>query len=104
MIHFASSHNQKKENTNLKTKSNQNFQKNKLYKSPTNKELKKKHSYRLVEGADTGCQGREDKGQLVDWAVPHLCVHKPGGTSREGDRLYNPGFQHREIKHQNLWL
>ena len=36
--------------TNLKTKNNKNFQKIKLYGSPTTKELKKKHSSRLVGG------------------------------------------------------
>ena len=46
--------------TNLKTKSNQNSQKIELYGSPTTKELKTKHSSRLVGGAETGSQGRED--------------------------------------------
>ena len=36
--------------TNLKTKNNQNCQKIKLYGSLTNKELKKKHSLRPIEG------------------------------------------------------
>ena len=36
--------------TNLKTKTNQNCQKIKLYGSQTTKELKKKHSFRLVGG------------------------------------------------------
>ena len=40
--------------TNLKTKNNQNCQKIKLYGSPTTKELKKKHSSRLVGGAEMG--------------------------------------------------
>ena len=46
--------------TNLKTKHNQNCRKIKLYGSLTIKELKKKHSYRPVEGVETGSQGRED--------------------------------------------
>ena len=47
-------HNQKKDNDNLKTKNNQNCQKVELYGSPTTKELKKKHSSRLVDGVETG--------------------------------------------------
>ena len=38
--------------TNLKTKNNQNYQKIKLCGSPTTKELKKKHSFRLVGGVE----------------------------------------------------
>ena len=48
--------------TNLKTKNNQNCQKIELYGSLTTKELKKKHSFRLVGGAKTGSQDREDRG------------------------------------------
>ena len=40
--------------TNLKTKSNQNCQKIKLYGSPTTKELQKKHSSRPVAGVEMG--------------------------------------------------
>ena len=40
--------------TNLKTKNNQNCQKIELDGSPTTKELKKKHSSRLAEGAEIG--------------------------------------------------
>ena len=40
---------------------------------------------------------------LADRAIPHSCVDKPEGTTGEQDRLRNPGgFQHREIKAQNL--
>ena len=39
--------------TNSKTKHNQNWQKIELYGSPTTKELKKKHSSRLVGAAET---------------------------------------------------
>ena len=49
--------------TNLKTKKNQNCQKIELYGSLTTKELKKKHSSRLVRGAETGSQGGEDLRQ-----------------------------------------
>ena len=127
----------KRRTTNLKTKNNQNCQKIELYESPTTKELKKKHSFTLVEGwrwahgsgrgedsrqwgwwlGDWDKQGsgwRTRVGQarwarlgwarrsLVNQAVPHLHVDKLGGTTGEYDRPLNPGFQHREIKPQNL--
>ena len=38
--------------------------------------------------------------QLADWAVPHSCADKPGGTTGEQDRPSNPGFLLREIKPQ----
>ena len=53
-------HTTKRRITNLKTKNNQNCQKIKLYGNPTAKELKKKHSFRLVGGVKTDNQGRED--------------------------------------------
>ena len=40
--------------TNLKTKNNQHCLKIELYGSPTTKELKRKHSSRLVGGAEMG--------------------------------------------------
>ena len=48
---------------NLKTKNNQNWQKIELYGSPVTKELKKKHSSRLVGGVEMGSQGGEDVQQ-----------------------------------------
>ena len=77
--------------TNAKTKNNQNRQKIKLYGSPTNKELKKKHSSKPVGGVEMGSQverthskaaaggpgqarwqlAEQERWQLVDWAVPH---------------------------------
>ena len=53
--------------TNLKTKNHQNCQKIELYGSPTTKELKKKHSSRLVGGAEIGSQGGEDAQQGGSW-------------------------------------
>ena len=53
----------RKTTTNLKTKNNQNWQKIKLCGSLTTKELKKKHSFRRVGGAETGSQGEEDLQQ-----------------------------------------
>ena len=50
--------------TNLKIRNNQNCQKIKLYGSLTTKELKKKHSSRLVGGVETG---REDSRQGGSW-------------------------------------
>ena len=44
----------------MKTKNNQNYQNIELYGSLTTKELKKKHSSRLVGGMEMGSQGRED--------------------------------------------
>ena len=57
-----------------------------------------------------GCLARQ---QLEDQAgktlaggpgVPHFCANKPGGTTGEQNRPYNPGFQHGEIKPQSLCL
>ena len=53
--------------TNLKTNNNQNCQKIKLYRSPTTKELKKKHSSRPVGGVETGGSGGEDSWQVCGW-------------------------------------
>ena len=104
--------------TNLKTKNNQNWQKIKLYRSLTTKELKKKHSFRVVGGAETGShwedtrQGScwqtwqledQTRQKLVVQADPHLHANKSRGTGKR-DRPQNPGFQCREIKPQNFWL
>ena len=48
--------------TNLKIKT-QNCQKIELYGSPITKELKKKHSFRLLGGAEMGNLGGEDAQQ-----------------------------------------
>ena len=45
---------------------------------------------------------REGEAAVADQVVPHLCADKLGRTTREIDRSHNPGFQHREIKPQNL--
>ena len=39
----------------------------KLHGSPTTKELKKKHSFRLVGGVEMGIQGQEDVQQRGWW-------------------------------------
>ena len=46
----------KRRTTNLKTKNNQNCQKIELFGSPITKELKKKHSFRLIGGAVGGVE------------------------------------------------
>ena len=48
----------------------------KLYGSPTTKELKKKHSSRLVGGAETASWGGEDPWQGGGWRTQwsHICV------------------------------
>ena len=53
--------------TNLKTNNSDNCQKIELYGSLTTKELKKKHSFRLVGGAETGSQGGKDVWQGGSW-------------------------------------
>ena len=45
----------------------QNCQKIELYGSPITKELKKKHSSRLVGGAETGSLAREDTQRGGGW-------------------------------------
>ena len=82
--------------TNLKTKKNQNCQKIELYGSATTKELKKKHSSRLVGGAEIGSQVEQGNSWqarqwladlvrqwVVDWEAPHSCADKLGGTTGE---------------------
>ena len=102
--------------TNLKTKNNQNWQKIELYGSPTTKELKKKHSYRLVWGVEMGSWvertwGKVEAGELgqarwrlEDWVVLRSCADTLGGTTGERYRPRNPGFQCGEIKPESLWL
>ena len=51
--------------TNLKTKNNQNRQKIELYGSLTTRELKEKHSSRLVGGAETGSWVERTRGKAV---------------------------------------
>ena len=88
-----------------------NCQKIELYGSPTTKELKKKHSFRLVEGVEIGSwverthskavagvlgQARQwmvDQARqwLADSVVPHLHADKLGGTTGERDRPTTQG-------------
>ena len=76
-MHFASLHKQKKDNNQFKNKkNNQNCQEIKLYGSPATKELKKKHSSRLVGGVEMGSQSGEDMWQGASWQTrqSHICM------------------------------
>ena len=69
----------KRTTTNLKTKNNQNCQNIELYGCPTTKELKKKHSFRLVVGAEIGSWGSEDacgKGVAGRWSHIHMKINQ----------------------------
>ena len=67
LTYSASSHNQTKDNNNLKTKHNQNWQKIKLYGSPTTKKIKKTHLSRPAGGAEMGSRAGEDLPQGGGW-------------------------------------
>ena len=64
-----------------------------LFGNLTTKELKKKHSSRLVGGVKMVSWGGDTRGKvaagdqrrrrLVEQATPHLCADKPGGTTEE---------------------
>ena len=34
----------------------------------------------------------QERRQLADWGVPHLCADKLGGTTGVQDRPHNPGY------------
>ena len=65
--------NKRRTTTNLKTKINPNYQKIVLYGSLTAKELKKKHSSRLIGGVETDSLDGEDSQQVSGW--------QPGGPT-----------------------
>ena len=62
--------------TNFKIKNNQNYQKIELYGSVTTKELKKKHSSKLIGGAEMDDRGGEDSQQGSSWqsGQSHICM------------------------------
>ena len=101
---FVSSHNHRKDNNQSKNKEQTELPEKHLHGSPTTKELKK-HSSRLVGGAETGSRGREDmlQGKVVNNAgdSTFMCRNVLGGTMREWDRSWNPGFQCEQLKNQN---
>ena len=84
-----------KRTTNLKIKGNQNCQKIKLYGSPTTKELKKKHSFRLVGGVEMGSQGGKEAQQGRDWQGSET-DHSTQGSSVGKESLKISGYK-------NLW-
>ena len=97
---------QRRTRTNLKTKNNQNCQIFKLHGRATTLQLKK-HSSRLVGGAELGSRGGEDaqpRRWLMDQLVPHSWADKLGGTIGKRDRPQNTGFQHGKLKTQNPWM
>ena len=67
--------------TNLKTKNNQNWKKIKLYGSLTTKKLKKKHSSRLVGGAETGIQAGRTRGKAAAVGPGKVAVGGGGGPT-----------------------
>ena len=81
--------------TNLKTKNNQNCQRTELYGSPTTKELKEKHSSRLVWGAERGGWGGEDAQQGGGWRTgwSHICVQIKGRYNWRARQTLQPRVQ-----------
>ena len=77
---------------------------------PTTKEIKKKHSSRLVGGAEAGSRGERthSKGasggpsEVADCGAGWAKLQPAGEAAAggQGDRLCNPEFQLREIKTQ----
>ena len=80
-------HNQKKDNNNLKTKNYQNLQKIELYRSPTTKEIKKKHSSRLVGGAQKGSRVERTPGKAGAGGPSEVV---DGGTGQARLQLADP--------------
>ena len=81
-----------------------------MYGSPTTKEIKKKHSSRLVGGAERGSQAERTQGKAAaggpskvadcggGWAKLQLAGEAAAGGP--GDRPHNPEVQLWEIKPQ----
>ena len=67
----------------------ENYQKIELYGSLITKELKKKHSSRLVGGAEMGSQGREDAQEggswQTRWSHIHVQIIQEGKLGSEAD-------------------
>ena len=113
-IHCASFNNQKKDNNRFKNKKQTELTENQTAWKSDDQELKKKHSSRPVRGVEMGSRvGRihnkvaagglgQVRQNLVEWAVPHSCTDKLGGTTGERVSLSNPGLQCREIDPQSL--
>ena len=69
------------ERTNLKAKNNQKCQKIELYGSLTTKELKKKHSPRLVGGAETGSQAERTGSEAAAGGPDEAAAGRAGGPT-----------------------
>ena len=75
----------------MEAKNIQNCEKMELYISPTTKELKKKHSFRLVGGVEMGSWSGEDTWQggvgggsgLVRWQLVDQCRQGGGWQTRQ---------------------
>ena len=87
--------------TNVKTKNNQNCQNIELYGSPTTKELKKKHSFRLVGEVEMGWGGKDLwqgggwwGGQGGGWwtGQSHICMQITGRTTGSETHSATNGF------------
>ena len=63
--HTVPPHTTKRRTTNLKTKNNQNCQNIELYGSQTTKELKKKHSFRPLGGAEMGSRSKRTLSEVA---------------------------------------
>ena len=75
-------HNQKKDKHKFKLKNNQNYQIIILYGSPKTKELKKKHSFRMVGGADMGSGAERMPGKAVaDGQEGEVAASRPDGPT-----------------------
>ena len=100
---------------NLKTKNTQNFQKIKLYGSPTTKSLKKPHSSRQVGGVEIE-MGREAKRCSVArevaaaQVVPHSCVVDKNWEGYLGNEQSQPQTSQPRVpvpgrlSSHNFWL
>ena len=101
-IHFASSHNKKKE---FKNKKPPEWPENRTVYKSDNQGVKEENSSRPVGGAETGSWGGEDtwpggywrtrwaRQRLVNQSVPCSHADKPGVTTGECHRPCNPEFQ-----------
>ena len=106
-IHFASLHNQKKDNNKIKNKKQPEQSETRTVWKSDNQVVKEETFIQTCRrGSDRkpGCKGSAAQWRLADQAVPHLRADNPGGTTGEQDGPHNPGFQCGKSKPQNLWL
>ena len=70
-----------------------------------NQEVKEETFIKTSSGSrdgQLGWRGHAARWWLEDWAVPHLCARKLGGTTGEQVRPRDPGCKHRKRITQNL--